>query len=259
MQPNPYRTTQYPNGTAVPVRYMVPAGYRQPSPPFANQSFNRYSGVPTTVHVPPSVVQPVRYPPGYAPPGAQMPYGSTMMPTGIPQQQPRQPEQLQPPKPYYYNPNISTPATPASTVDSQTPAAKKGAKEYKDKAFTIQPDAARSETIKGLVSNNEINDLLKHKGTKVKVAKIYRISKTKPDIKPDSSSDEELPLPVTAPVRQEPKERPVSSSSSCSHCSTCSNCSCSECRHRRRSHTYDDCPECRAEWEREQARRHRRK
>jgi hypothetical protein len=290
MQPYQYPAYPYPNpnGATIPVRYMVPTGYRQNSPPFANQSFDRYATVPPAVRPPPSMGQP-RFPPGYQqgypPPGMPMPPMSTMMPVRTsprpqqrypqPQQQP--PEQLQPPQPYYYNPYGANGGNPTTTPGPVTPAPKKGAKEYKDKAFTIAPDGARSEAIKGLVSNNDINDLLKHKGTKVKVSKIYRISKSKPEIRADSSSDEELPLPMSparkqsiqppSPARQQsihslppqPTQRPISSSSSGSHCSTCSNCSCSECRSRGRSHVYDDCPECRAELSREQARRQRRK
>jgi len=277
MQPNPYAAYPYqypanPNGAAIPVRYMVPTGYRQNSPPFANQSFDRYSTVLPATRPPPSMGQAAHYPPGYAPGGylprgmAPPPPASTMTPIRSPthsqqQQQRKNSEQLQPPQPYYYNPYGPNGAPP--TAASQ--ASKKGAKEYKDNAFTIAPDGARSEAIKGLVSNNDINDLLKHKGTKVKVSKIYRISKTKPEIKPDSSSDDDLPPLLETPPRQQPLpppppvQRPISSSSSGSHCSTCSNCSCTECRGRGRSHTYDDCPECRAEWNREQARRQRRK
>jgi hypothetical protein len=275
MQPYPYAPYPYPNpnGAAIPVRYMVPTGYRQNSPPFANQSFDRYATVRAPVRPPPSMAP--RYPPGYAPGypprGMPMPPVSTMMPVGSPtrpQQQRNSVEQLQPPQPYYYNPYGPNGATPAPPPP---PVPKPGAKEYKDKAFTIAPDGARSEAIKGLVSNNDINDLLKHKGTKVKVSKIYRISKTKPEIKLDSSSDDDLPPLIESPKQQQPPpapppqqqqqpiQRPISSSSSGSHCSTCSNCSCSDCRGRRRSHTYDDCPECRAEWKREQARRQRRK
>ncbi|CAF0996297.1 unnamed protein product [Rotaria sp. Silwood1] len=255
MQPYPYGQYVYPNAAPMPVRYMIPPGQRQPSPPFANQAFNHYATVPANVRPPQIMTQPIRYPPVYAQPGMQMPYG--------PPQQRQPPEQLRPPQPYYYNPYGSNQETSTASPDPKTPAPKKGLKEYKDNAFTIAPDGAQNETIKGLVSNNDINDLLKHKGTKVKVSKIYRITKTKPDIKPDESSDEDLPPIPVAQARPQTIQRPVSSSSSssssCSHCSTCSNCSCSECRDRYRSHTYDDCPECRAERDREQARRQRRK
>ncbi|CAF3332622.1 unnamed protein product [Rotaria socialis] len=263
MQGYPYGQYVYPNsaqmpGAQMPVRYMVPSGYRQPSPPFANQSFNRYATVPSNPTPPQNMTQQVRYPPGYAQPDMQMPHASLQQQT---------PQQLQPPQPYYYNPYGTNQEAPSVTPAPKTPASKAGAKEYKEKAFTIAPDGTQSETIKGLVSNSNINDLLKHKGTKVKVSKIYRITKTKPDLKADSSSDDDLPLlkppsrtqqPQPVPQPQE-TQRPSSSSSSCSHCSTCSNCSCTECRDRSRSHVYDDCPECRAEWNREQTRHRRRK
>jgi hypothetical protein len=262
MQSYPYGSYPYPNGGQMPVRYAVPAGYRQSSPPFANQSFDRYATAPATVRSPPNMVQPVRYPPGYGPggylpPNMPMSPTSNRMPVG---NSPRPQQQLQPPQPYYYNPYGPNGGSPTASLGSQIAAPKKGAKEFKDNAFTIAPDGAHSEAIKGLVSNNDINDLLKHKGTKVKVSKIYRITKTKPNIIANDSSDEELPPPIQKqqPPPQ-PVQRPISSSSSGSHCSTCSNCSCSECRHEKQSHGHDDCPECRAEQEREQARRRRRK
>lgn len=276
MQPNPYMYNAYPTG-AQPVRYAVPQGYRQPSPPYANQSFDRYAGVQPATRPPQGMTQPVRYPPGYAqgyyPPPVPMQAAPTSPRAQRPQQQPP-PEQLQPPQPYYYNPYGANGASPTSPGPKAPP--KKGGKEFKDNAFTIAPDGAHNESIKGLVSNNDINNLLKHKGTKVKISKIYRITKTKPAALNNDSSDEEIPPPVQQPTpapapvpfqtpapalapAPAPVERPVSSSSSDSHCSTCSDCSCSDCRHHRRSHTYDDCPECVAERERERARRRRRR
>jgi hypothetical protein len=255
--PYPYAPYPYANGAPGPVRYMIPGGYGQNSPPFANQSFDRYAQMQTAPRPPQSMQRPLRYPPGYPQPG--MPMNNSPRP----QRPQQQSEQLQPPQPYYYNPYGANGGHPPSPT--KTPAPKKGDKEFKEGAFTIAPDGAHSESIKGLVSNNDINDLLKHKGTKVKVSKIYRITKTKPDIKVDSSSDEDLP-PIKPPQpqpqlqsRQQSVRRPSSSSSSGSHCSTCSNCSCSDCRHRGRSHSDDDCPECRAERSREQSRRHRRR
>ena len=264
----------YPNTNAgqMPVRYAVPQGYRQPSPPYANQSFDRYAGISGGPRPPPGITQPIRYPPGYGQ-GYYPPIAPTQAaPTSPRAQRPQRQsvDQLQPPNPYYYNPN-------ASPGPKAVPP-KKGGKEYKDNAFTIAPDGAHNESIKGLVSNNDINNLLKHKGTKVKISKIYRITKTKPTALNNDSSDEEIPLPkaqqptpaptqmpVAVPPPPPPpapapvQQRPVSSSSSDSHCSTCSYCSCSDCRHRTRSHTYDDCPECRAERDRERARRRRRR
>lgn len=253
----------------MPVRYMVPPGYRQPSPPFANQAFNRYGVAPPNPYPAQNMS---RFPPGYVQP-------VTRMPSGPIQQTPvvQSPQLLQPPEPYYYNPYGSNQPDSVSIAPSAktTSTNKTGAKEYKEKAFTIAPDGLQSDTIKGLVSNDNINNLLKHKGTKVKVSKIYRITKTKPDIKPDSSSDDDdllltkqpPPPPPQAqqsqtalPPPSQESQRPVSSSSSCSTCSTCSSGSfCSECNYRSRSHTYDDCPECRAEREREHGRRRRHK
>lgn len=274
MQPNPHANYGTPNGGGVPVRYMIPTVYRHTSPPFANQAYNRYSGQPENAQPTGNYTQPIRYPAGYVHPSTRMPYdpytaSSAYFPPPV-----TSPEQIQPPQPYYYNPNTPAQQSSVSTPDSKATASKKGVKEYKDNAFTIAPDGADVETIKGLVSNNDINELLKHKGTKVKVSKIYRITKTKPEILKDDSSDDDLPLPKDPPRSKQslpsapaltpvPKSAPIlerssSSSSSCSHCSTCSNCSCTDCRDRRRSHTYDDCPECRAEWERGEARRRRR-
>lgn len=277
MQPNPYMYNAYPNG-AQPVRYAVPQGYRQPSPPYANQPFDRYAGMPPATRPPPGMTQPVRYPPGYGQGYYQPAVPMQAAPTSTRAQRPppQTPEQLQPPQPYYYNPYGVNGATPTASPGPKEAPPKKGGKEFKDNAFTIAPDGAHNESIKGLVSNNDINNLLKHKGTKVKISKIYRITKTKPAALNNDSSDEEIPLPVQQPTpapasvpvpppasasasAPAPAQRPVSSSSSDSHCSTCSNCSCSDCRHHRRSHTYDDCPDCIAERERERTRRRRRR
>ena len=269
MQPNPYAYNPYAyypyqNGAQAPVRYAIPPAYGQASPPYANQSYNRFpAAIQGAVHPHPQTgTPPVQYPPGYRP--GQSPPVSTNSPVGASPRPPLQ-QQLQPPNPYYYNPYAANGKTPPAPP-------KKGTKEYKDTAFTIAPDGPHSESIKGLVSNHEINDLLKHKGTKVKVSKIYRITKTKPEVVNDDSSDDDLPLPVPQPPPQLPPapapasasasaQRPSSSSSSSSRCSTCSSCSCSDYRGRSRgrSHTYDDCPECIAELNREQARRQRRK
>ena len=278
MQANPYAYYPYTNGAQVPGRYPAPNEYRQTAPPFANPSFDRYASVSRGVYPPQNHLQPIRYPPTYTqrymPPGPNtIPNGNYSQPQPQPQQVPQQSDQLQPPQPYYYNPYGAN----AAPTNEKTEAPKKGTKEYKDTAFTIAPEGAHSQTIKGLVSNDEINDLLKHKGTKVKVSKIYRISKTKPVIQPPDSSDEEIlppiqqPPPPPQPQYQAqpapPVQRPISSSSSSSsrssRCSTCSDCSCSDCdsrrrrrrRRPRRSHIDDDCPQCRAEREYERGRR----
>ncbi|CAF4806124.1 unnamed protein product, partial [Rotaria sp. Silwood2] len=131
---------------------------------------------------------PQQYQPPQPPQQYQPPQPSQQYQPPQPPQQYQPPEQLRPPQPYYYNPYASNQETPTViSTDPKTPAPKKGVKEYKDNAFTIAPDGVQNGTIKGLVSNNDINELLKHKGTKVKVSKIYRITKTKPDIKTDES------------------------------------------------------------------------
>jgi len=186
------------------------------------------------------------------------------------QPQQRMPGQQQPGGQPYNNPNSKDKRNPdLATSGSKTPGSRKGQKEYRDTAFTIEPDGRKNTDIKGLVSNDDINNLLKHKGTKVKVAKIYRITKTKAEDDPDSS-EEELPPPPPPP----PVQRPVSvaSSSGSSYCSLCGDRPCSQClnvrtvhvdddcplcRAERQRHVYDDCPECRAEQIREQARRQR--
>lgn len=250
------------------VRYAVPSGYRtQNVPPVANLNQERFSNIATGVYPPVNQIRPAQYPPNAAFNGS---YPNQMRPpfpgTGR--------EQVRPPEPYYYNPNGNFP-----NRNSQSPApsnlttstARRGAKEYTDKAFMIKPDGAEGETIRGLVSNDDINKLLTHKGTQVKVAKIYRITKTKSDAVVAESSDEELPtIPPLAPAPPVQNEVPPSvekprsrsrsrSSSSSSCCSTCSCSSCSSCRSYRRPHSYDDCPECQAERQRRRERRTRRR
>ena len=269
--PYPYAPYQYNNGAPMPVRYAMPTGYRQGSPPFANMAFDRYGNVAAGVRPAMPMMQPIR--PRF--PSNPMPAPVVTSPQGA-----TPGEVLQPPTPFYYNPYGKNP--PAPSPDTKSVASKKGAKEYKETAFTIRPDGAEGETIRGLVSNNDINDLLKQRGTKVKVSKIYRITKTKPEAQQADSSDEEIPLPTpnqrpslapaaaaraaataaatpsTAPPAA--SQRRSSSSSSCSTC--CSQCSCSSSDYddrRRRSHSYDNCPECRAERERDRHRQRRRR
>ena len=260
MQPYPTANYPYPNQTTMPVRYMIPNGYRPAAPPFNNMAMDRYAtianGVQSTI-----------------PPPVRNPYPNNAMRATVPTppraQTPAKPgEPLQPPQPYYFNPyGNNAPPVP----DPKTTAPKKGAKEFKDTAFVIQPDGANGDPIRGLVSNNNINDLLKHKGTKVKVSKIYRITKTNTEAQQLDSSDDDIvplpqaqPTPALVPAPVQPAQRPSSSSSSSSSCSSrsrCSTCSssCSECRSRRRPYSYDDCPECRAERRREQERKQRRR
>jgi hypothetical protein len=272
----------------MPVRYMLPPGYRQDYPPFVNPSFDRYAVRPITDRDP-RMWRPGNNPPSYGPgygqgnPPANGQGNPPANGQGNPQPQraptanvnknsmqpqKRMPgQQQQPGGQPYNNPNSKDKRNPDLTTSrSKTPGYRKGTKEFRDTAFTIEPDGTRNNAIKGLVSNDDINNLLKHKGTKVKVAKIYRITKTKAEDDPDSS-EEELPPPPPPP----PVQRPVSSSSGSSYCSLCDRpCSqclrertvhvdddCPLCRAERQRHVYDDCPECRAEQIREQARRQR--
>ncbi|CAF0856431.1 unnamed protein product [Adineta ricciae] len=272
----------YPVAGAQPVRYMVPGNYGQPYPPFVNRSYDRFALMPATYRAP-AVPRPAYYPPSYGPgygqgAGANQPAGN--------QPARNQPAQTQhaptvtAPKPTVqaqrpsqgglFNPNRGKKNSVSSATGSKTPGLKKGAKEFKDTAFTIEPDGSKNEAIRGLVSNDDINNLLKHKGTKVKVSKIYRITKTKPEEL--SESEDEAP-PPPKPKAQRP--RSPSEDSYCSLCAAeqshvdddCPECralrqqvhvydDCPECRAQRQQvHVYDDCPLCRAEQEREAARR----
>jgi hypothetical protein len=259
MQPYSYVPYPNPNGASMPNRYMVPANYQQRSPPF-----DRYAGVPPVVRPTHYVPVPVRYPPGYIQryPAPGLP--PQPMPTMIPVLGPPRPQYgnqshpLQPPQAYYYNPNGSTEGHSEMPLNSNpsTSATKKSGKEYKNKPFT---------------DNNDMNELLKQKGTKVKISKIYRITKQKPERQDNESTDDEyepVSLESARPrtIQQLPPpppsvyvQRAPSASSTGSHCSTCSNCSCGECRSRGQGHTYDDCPECRAEREQAQAKQYKRK
>lgn len=270
MQPYPYGAYAPTTGATPPVRYMIPpTGQPQhPQQLYSNTVFDRYAHVATGVRPAAPIMPPVRNP--YPPNMTRMP---SEQPSPAPSFQSQKPgEQLQPPQPYYYNPyGANSTATPDSKT---TPAQKKGAKEYKDTAFTIKPEGAEGDTIRGLVSNDDINKLLTHKGTKVKVAKIYRITKTKSDAVIADSSDDEIitpapappPDPTPAPQQPAPQppppppQRPESRSSSSSCCSCCSSASCSSCNsyRYRRSHSYDNCPECQAERHRRR-RRHRKR
>jgi hypothetical protein len=282
----------YPNRGGMPVRYMLPPGYRQDYPPFVNPSFDRYAVRPITDRDP-RMWRPGNNPPSYGPgygqgnPPANGQGNPPANGQGNPQPQraptanvnknsmqpqKRMPgQQQQPGGQPYNNPNSKDKRNPDLTTSrSKTPGYRKGTKEFRDTAFTIEPDGTRNNAIKGLVSNDDINNLLKHKGTKVKVAKIYRITKTKAEDDPDSSEEELPPAPPPPP----PVQRPVSvaSSSGSSYCSLCNDRPCSQClnvrtvhvdddcplcRAERQRHVYDDCPECRAEQIREQARRQR--
>ena len=260
--PSPNANYPPPNQTTMPVRYMIPNGHRPVAPPFNNMAMDRYATIANGVQstLPPPVRNP--YPPN--------PMRAPVPPSPRAQTPGNNGEQLQPPQPYYFNPYGNN-ATPAPDPKAAPP--KKGVKEFKDAAFVIQPDGANGDPIRGLVSNNNINDLLKHKGTKVKVSKIYRITKTNNEAQQLDSSDDDIvplpqaqptpaPAPAPAPAVQQTRRRSPSSSSSSSSSSRCSTCSssCSECRSYRRPSSYDDCPECRAERRREQERRqHRRR
>lgn len=249
----------------MPVRYAVPTGYRQGSPPFANMAYDRYGNVAAGVRPAMPMMQPMR---------PRLPNNGMPAPVGAPLRATKPGETLQPPSPFYYNPYGTNP-TPASP-DTKSVVSKKGAKEYKETAFTIKPDGAEGDTIRGLVSNNDINDLLKHKGTKIKVSKIYRITKTKSEALQPDSSDEEIPLPMLnkppstaasaprlgpAPAQASARRTRRDSSSSCSTCCSQCSCSCSDSSggRYRRSHSYDNCPECQAERDRDRHRQRRRR
>jgi hypothetical protein len=259
----PYAYGPYPNGGTMPVRNMVPTNYQPYSPSYANQSYNNYNGVSPNArseaqllrYPPPHV--PLGYVPGYMAPGLPPPPMSAMMPIMTSPQS----QQQQHPQGYYHNPDGSY------GVHSAVP--KNGAKGSENKG------------IQGAVGGREVKDLLKQKGTKLKVSKIYRITKHKPINQNNDSTDDEyekvsLDTPQSQPLTQRQPQfysvqssvqigpppqsaRILSAASSCSHCSTCSNCSCSECRTRNGGHMYDDCPECRAEQERAQSRRNKHK
>ena len=263
MQPYPYGPYPYRYPAPMPIRMMVPGGYPQNSPPFANLSFDRYAMMPGGPRPPQHMAVPLRYPaatrPGY--------YGNGGSMAG------RAPTR----KTSGTDPMPSNRSNTVAPSVSSTLAPSRGAKEFKDNAFTIKHDGARGEPLRGLASNGDINELLKQKGTKVKVKKIYRITKSKGPTQDEDSTDEELITvggrranrpPAQPPVSQhqamldqqngpssQQRSRASSCSSSCSHCSLCSNCSCTDCRQHGQSHAYNECPLCRVEWEREQARR----
>ncbi|CAF1133642.1 unnamed protein product [Didymodactylos carnosus] len=244
---NPQNKYGYP----MPVRYIVPMR-QQPttSPPFANQAFNRFN-VPQQPQPGVTYMQPVRGQLFYQNPGVYaMPQQMPVRPYGYHPgfgQIPSQPvsARMQAPiqQPQQYNNPYQPPQQQQQPPPSQQKTSKsKKNKEYADAAFTIDP--TKQEAIKGLLSNNDINDLLKVKGTKVKVAKIYRITKTKPEQSDSDDDDEYEPVVLDSPTQKSrsQQQRPISADS---HCSTCSSCSCSECRGE-----HDNCPECLAEKER---------
>ncbi|CAF0808951.1 unnamed protein product [Adineta steineri] len=285
----------YPTNAAMPVRFMVPPGYRQPYPPFVNPNYDRYALNPAGAYRPQGITRPVNYPPSYGPGG--YPQGNNAptqsvgtQPAGTQpaqrQQAPMQPNTVRPAntvtgakpgteKKGFFNPFGNKKKDSIATIpEAKTPV---GKKEFKDTAFTIDPDGTKNDSIRGLVSNDDINNLLKHKGTKVKVKKIYRITKTKPEEIDDSSDDDVKTKSKPAPPPPPPVQRPRSSSTD-SYCSQCDKMSshvyddcpicraqlqqqqvhvyddCPQCRAeaQRQTHVYDDCPECRAEWARRQ-------
>ncbi|UJR14760.1 hypothetical protein I4U23_001750 [Adineta vaga] len=272
----------YPNSYAPAgpgaVRYMVPGAYRQPYPPFVNRSYDRFAVMPTTYRAP-AVPRATHYPPSYGPgygqgaapnqPGPTQPAPTQHAPTVKGNKNALQTQR--PSQQNLFNPNATkNKNSVAAATGTKTPVLKKGAKEFKDAAFTIEPNGAQNDAIRGLVSNDDINNLLKHKGTKVKVSKIYRITKTRPEEL--SESEDEAPPPPKAKAQ---RPRSPSADSYCSQCANeqsheyddCPLCraqlqqvhvydDCPECRAQRQQvHVYDDCPECRAERDRELARR----
>lgn len=196
--------------------------------------------VPVRYMPPPPNYQPV-YPVNYAPqPMHYQPVYPTpnvpMMPYVIPSQYP--------PVQQYYYPNMS------HLRPSRLP-------QKKDDKLGATSDSKQNKGLQGLVgANSDVNELLKQKGTKIKLSKIYRITKKKhnPQDDDDDTSDDEyeqLPIDSARTSSLQPSALPYpripSATSSCSHCSTCSNCSCSDCRIQNGGHLYDDCPECRAQ------------
>jgi hypothetical protein len=232
MQPYPYGAYPNAHGAAMSAQYMVPPNYQRSYPP---------SAVPSG------------YRPEFNPVGLPPPPMSVMMPimsSPRPQHQPEYRQQVNNPREYHRNPAVST--------DSKKDP--KGSKH--NRAI-----GAENKRIQDLLGNNELR---KHKGTKLKESKTYQISKKKSDEQKNDSSDNDESLnnvrPVLFSIQSSSQDRPplhndriLSAASSCSHCSTCSNCSCSHCRDTQGGHIYDDCPECRAEQEREQARHHKHK
>ncbi len=248
MQPYAYAAYPNPNSATMPVHYMAPTNYPQSSPPFVNQSLNHYTGIPTTGQPIQYAPQPLNYPVEY------------MMPILPPHPMPIVSQQFQHPQGYYYNSNASNGVNPTALSDAKTTAA-------------VKKKGAKSQGSKNLVANNNANNLLKQKGTKVKLSKIYRISNKNPGFQDNDSSDDEYEqVPLDSPQPRTLKQSSIqfkrlstqiqripSAASSCSHCSTCTNCSCSACHNPNGEHVYDDCPQCRAEWEYQQVQSRRQK
>ena len=273
MQPYSYAPYPSANGAAIYPRYTIPPNYSQNAPPIANQPINPYNRQARPVRPPQYGPMPVgsparAAPPGYRPrypaPGLPPPPMSTMVPvmrpqqwTSLPSQQWSSPrsQQWQPSQGYYYGHNGSNGFNPAA-LPGFTAGADWSASDGQGNQHKRHQTGAENEendAVTKIVSNQNVRDLLNQQGTKVKVSKIYRITKTKPDIKKEDSSDDDVEKERLQPVQtqaKKPSPRPPSSVSSCSHCSTCSNCSCSECRIQRQPHPYDDCPQCRLEQKR---------
>ncbi len=255
MQSYPYVTYPYATGATVPINYMTPAHYQQNQPLYVNQSYNHYGRIPATV---PYVSQQAPY---------HLPPISNRMPMMLQPQQQQQPyiQHFQYPQMNYYNPNGFNGVRPVAPVKN---APKKAVIDLKDNPS----DSKANRAINRRTSNKDMNDLSKNKGTQVRVSRIRRRSKRNNDFQDDSSDDEFERIPLGSP-RPERLKLPLAPSkrlaaqnqrrsltmSSCSHCSTCTNCSCSECRHQNGRHFYDDCPQCRAELEREKAQTKRQK
>ena len=254
MQPyHQYITYPYLTNTTASMNYMTPVNYQQSAPVYLNQPYNHYGRMPLQ-YVPHQEAYP--FPPI-----------SNSMPMMI-QPQTHQPyiQQFQQPQAYFYNRNRFNGVRPGAPVNKNLKknALRKNLIEPKNNA----PDGKKNPLIKELTSNN---DFSKSKSTKSRVAIINRTPKRNNGFQ-DSSDDEFERIPLDSPRIEAFKQsslppkrstaqiqRIPSTASSYSHCSTCTNCSCSECRQKNGRHMYDDCPQCRAEWEREHAQTKRQK
>jgi hypothetical protein len=241
MQPYSYAVYPTPNGATMPVYHTPPTYYQQSSVPYANQSsvpyanqssvpyanqssvpyanqtYDNYAAIPSTGPANQYAPYPLYYPATGMPPRPMMPSSS----------------QFQQPPGYYYVSNGGYQAVPSNSQST---------KHVPERTNT------QNQAMQGMMSNSNTNDLSNHKGTKGRMSKNHRIKN-----KDDSNDDEYESIPLyssRSQICQQSAAHNPRPASSCSRCSTCSNCSCSECRHENRKHVYDNCPQCRAEWER---------
>lgn len=143
-----------------------------------------------------------------------------------------------------------TTTTTTTTTTTSKHAGIRDTKENKINASSSKTlDAGQNQGIHGLVQNTDVNELLKYKGTKLKVSKIYRISKSKSSALVDDSSDDENEQVYLNPTRLHATKQTMSSKNTTTaatfrHQSTLSS-------YDRRYSSGSDCSECRAERERE--------